>query len=162
MDNQELYQARCVPPPPKLVVERLDPSLPMPQYAREGDSGFDLYASTDPEYQVIHCRVEMQEMVQVPLGVRAHIPEGYEVQIRPRSGYTSDGLVVQFGTIDSGYRGEWIANVLNTTDYRVFKINHGIKLAQAVLAPVTRADIVEGVVSTDTDRGTGGFGSTGR
>jgi dUTP pyrophosphatase len=71
------------------------------------------------------------------------------------------GLIANFGTVDAGYRGELqvsITNVGNST----MKLRHGDRIAQAVLAPVTRANIVEGVVSTDTERGTDGFGSTGR
>ena len=146
------------PPPPKLVVERLDPSLPMPQYAREGDSGFDVYAAWNDVWA--NC----WEPVLIPLGIRAEIPEGYEIQIRPRSSVGLSGVIIlnSPGTIDAGYRGEWKIPMMSTKIHHNQMFRRGERIAQAVLAPVTRANIVEGVVSTDTERSTNGFGSTGR
>jgi dUTP pyrophosphatase len=140
-----------------LTIERLDPSLPMPKYAKEGDSGFDLHMSLRGSDLLVHH----QDTVKIPTGVRCCIPDGYELQIRPRSSMNHKGLIANFGTVDAGYRGELqvsITNVGNST----MKLRHGDRIAQAVLAPVTRANIVEGVVSTDTERGTVGFGSTVR
>jgi len=141
---------------PDLIIERLDPSLPMPKYAKEGDAGFDLYAAES-----------IPDMARIPYvmstGIRVHIPKGYELQIRSRSSLASNGVFVvnSPGTIDEGYRGE-IKVILGQTGDRGVFINKGDRIAQAVLAPVTRANIVEGVVSTDTERGEAGFGSTGR
>lgn len=138
----------------RLVIERLDDSLPMPQYAREGDSGFDLSSAEDWVIGPGLCE-------KISTGLRFHIPEGYEVQIRPRSSLSILGLPAQFGTIDQGYRGEVIVILANISK-GTKRIRKGERIAQAVLTPVTRANIVEGVVSTDTERGEGGFGSTGR
>ena len=149
---------------PKLIIERLDPSVPMPKYAREGDSGFDLHVGSrgvEKTFEGGWFQIQPGRTVQVAMGVRADIPEGYEVQIRPRSGKASKGLVAQFGTVDSGYRGEWMVILHNNTT-EVRTVDSGDRIAQAVLVPVTQANIVEGAVSTDTERGEAGFGSTGR
>jgi dUTP pyrophosphatase len=136
----------------------------MPKYAKEGDSGFDLRAckldGPPDDYGNTRQYIHPGETATISVGVRAEIPEGYEIQIRPRSGKTREGIVAQFGTIDTGYRGEWKVNLLNTSD-EIRVIHYRDAVAQAVLAPVTRANIVEGVVSTDTERGEAGFGSTG-
>jgi len=145
---------------PTLTIERLDPSLPMPQYAKEGDSGFDLYAFLDLNDGDMLV-LDPQSTYKVCLGIRAAIPEGWEAQVRPRSSMSARGITVQLGTIDSGYRGMWYASITNTSD-TPYALMHLDRIAQAVLAPVTRANIVEGVVSTDTERGEAGFGSTGR
>tara|TARA_R110002020_G_scaffold77802_2_gene196308 strand:- start:129 stop:548 length:420 start_codon:yes stop_codon:yes gene_type:complete len=137
-----------------LIIERLDPSLPMPTYAREGDSAMDLYAAKDMD-------LGGDQRGLMPLGIKMNIPNGYEVQIRPRSGLTKMCLDVKFGTVDSGYRGELMTNIHNCSG-NTAKIKKGMRICQAVLAPVTRANIVEGTVNTDTERGEGGFGSTGR
>lgn len=137
-----------------LRIERLDPSLPMPHYAHEGDAGFDLYAAKDMTLTSFQRGI-------MPLGVKFHIPSGYEVQIRGRSGMTKMGLDVKFGTIDAGYRGEAKTNIHNCS-HSLANIKYGMRICQAVLAPVTRAHIVEGTVKNDTDRGEGGFGSTGK
>ena len=137
-----------------LIVQRIDPTLPLPTYAREGDSGFDLRA--DDDYVLNPHKAE-----KIGTGLLFHIPEGYEVQIRPRSSMSSIGLPAQFGTVDNGYRGEVVVILANLNEGTRL-IRKGDRIAQAVLAPVTQANIVEGVVSTDTERGEGGFGSTGR
>lgn len=142
----------------RLVIERIDPSLPMPTYAHGGDAGFDLYAAL----KSVKC-VDLQshDTMKIPTGIRMVIPEGYEVQIRPRSSKASEGLVAQFGTVDCGYRGQLFINLTNNTE-SVKVVWYGDRIAQAVLTPVTRANIVEGNVENDTERGEGGFGSTGR
>jgi len=137
-----------------LIVQRIDPTLPLPTYAREGDSGFDLRA--DDDYVLNPHKAE-----KIGTGLLFHIPEGYEVQIRPRSSMSSIGLPAQFGTVDNGYRGE-VSVILANLNEGTRLIRKGDRIAQAVLAPVTQANIVEGVVSTDTERGCSGFGSTGR
>lgn len=151
----------------RLVIERIDTSLPMPTYAHEGDSGFDLYAYgipwTSPEDLVTEFvnRIDPGETLKIHTGYRAVIPEGFEIQIRPRGGKTEEGLVAQFGTVDTGYRGWWWVNLLNTSQ-KPKTVSSLDRIAQAVLAPVTRAHIVEGVVACDTDRGKNGLGSTGK
>ena len=145
-------------PNPTLTIERLDPTLPMPQYAHGDDSGFDVYAAWNDVW------ADCWQPVLVPLGIRAEIPEGYEIQIRPRSSIGLSGVIIlnSPGTIDAGYRGEWKIPMMSMKMHHNQMFRRGEKIAQAVLAPVTRANIVEGVVSVDTERGTDGFGSTGR
>lgn len=139
---------------PEVVVERSDPDNPLPTYAREGDSGFDLSAGCYYGFGPWETHV-------VSTGIFMHIPEGYEIQIRPRSSLSKEGILVHFGTVDEGYRGEIKVIMTNLTP-SLQKVYGGDRIAQAVLAPVTRATIVEGTVSVDTERGKQGFGSTGR
>lgn len=160
-------EVRFVLPHPTLTIERLDPSLPMPKYAKEGDAGFDLYAARE-------CILYPGTTLLIPTGIRVEIPEGYELQIRPRSSMGCQGIIIPNspGTIDQGYRGEikvpihWLRDDTDGKDYEgkddYLPIVYGQRIAQAVLAPVTRANIVEGEVSTDTERGEDGFGSSGR
>ncbi len=148
-----------------LIIERIDPSLPMPTYAHEGDAGFDLlyYVPTSYDYKG-PIPINPGEMLQLRTGIKLCIPSGYEVQLRSKSGMTWHyGLVVANspGTIDSGYTAEVSVLLMNISD-RIQTVASGQKICQAVLAPVTRANIVEGKVENDTDRGEGGFGSTGK
>ena len=94
-------------------------------------------------------------------GLAAEIPEGYELQVRPRSGLQcKSGVVAGWGTVDSGYRGD-IGVVLYNFNDDYFKIEKGARIAQLVLAPVTIAEISETDELSETARGDGGFGSTG-
>lgn len=139
--------------PPVLVVERLTDTAVLPDYAHATDSGFDIYADED-----IHIAPHKAEAI--PTGLRFQIPAGYEVQLRPRSSRSLIGLPAQFGTIDEGYRGE-IAVIMANMNSGTRFIQRGEKIAQGILTPVSRAAIIEDSVSIDTDRGVGGFGSTG-
>ena len=160
-DNWEIIsvpndkQVWTPPDPHTLTIERLDTSLPMPTYAHEGDSGFDLYVSQG-------MVIEKHGTEVYPTGIKCVIPEGYELQIRPRSSMSKVGLLAHFGTVDAGYRGEIMVTLTELHGKTDGCINKGTRIAQAVLAPVTRAHIVEGVVACDTERGEGGFGSTGK
>ena len=127
-------------------------------YAHAGDAGFDLKAAiAAPVF------IGFGEVVIVPAGVAMAVPEGHEVQIRPRSGLAAKlGLTVVNapGTIDAGYRGE-IQVILSCLKREGAEIRPGDRLAQAVLAPVLRA-VLAAVTSLDeTARGAGGLGSTG-
>lgn len=130
-----------------------------PSYAHPGDSGFDIRAAVPKD----GLFVDDHDVVDVPTGLRFAIPEGYELQIRPRSGLSKFLRILNApGTVDSGYRGEIFVRVLAQpgTEY---VINRGDKIAQAVLAPVYRALLEElSEIPTNTARGEGGFGSTGR
>ncbi len=133
--------------------------LESPSYAHPGDAGFDIRAAV-PEGGLL---VDDHDVVDIPTGLRFEIPDGYEIQIRPRSGLSKYLRILNApGTVDCGYRGEVFIRVLAQpgSDYT---INRGDKIAQAVLCPVYRA-ILERIpeVSSDTARGMGGFGSTGR
>lgn len=94
-------------------------------------------------------------------GLCAEIPPGYELQIRSRSGLAMRGIQAHFGTIDEDYRGELKVILYNHSE-EPLEINHGDRIAQAVLAPVVRAVIEEAEELSDTVRGDGGFGSSGR
>lgn len=133
----------------------------MPNYAHDGDSGFDFFAAAN-------IRVCPQSFgTLVPTGLAFEIPCGFELQIRPRSGMTKKTHIRVSnspGTVDSSYRGEVGILIDNLAPYgsRPFFIRKGDKIAQGVIAPVVRAELVEAQVLTDTERGGGGFGSTGQ
>lgn len=168
----------------KLGFKKLDPRAQLPKYAHEGDAGMDVFALDD-------AKLPLHMPTMVHTGIAAEIPDGYEIQVRPRSGLACKGVTVwnSPGTVDSKYRGEicvilmylnneseqWnepqrdprtgemIIVGVGTRRKQMYEVKAGDKIAQLVLAPVTFADPyeVEGELS-ETDRGTGGFGSTGR
>lgn len=129
-----------------------------PSYAHEGDAGFDIRAAV-PEYGV---HMDSFMTYDVPTGLRFEIPEGYELQIRPRSGMSKQITILNSpGTIDSGYRGELFIRISARPGQLPF-ISRGMRIAQAVLAPIYRADLQRTAeISSDTARGEGKFGSTG-
>lgn len=136
-----------------------DADLSLPAYATEGAAGMDLCADLKGG------SITLQPLARalVPTGLRMEIEIGYELQIRPRSGLALKlGLTLLNapGTIDSDYRGEVGVIMINLSDAPV-TLNHGDRIAQGVLAPVTRANIVLAATLTPTARGAGGFGSTG-
>jgi dUTP diphosphatase len=139
-------------------VKRLDPNLPLPAYARDGDAGLDLVAATS-------VMLAPGERALVPTGIAVAIPEGYAGFVQPRSGLALRhglGLVNSPGLIDSGYRGE-IAVILVNHDLSVpVKIERGDKVAQLVVVPVVHARLVECHELPESARGPGGFGSSGR
>ena len=141
-----------------LKVKKLNEAAVLPQYAHEGDSGFDLVA-------VKEVVIEAGETKKVPIGLAFDIPQGYELQIRPRSGITSKTeLRVQLGTVDSGYKGEISAivdNIANSMIGSSATVRIGDRIAQGVIAPVIRATIQESDDVGSSERGTNGFGSTG-
>ncbi|MBI1171483.1 dUTP diphosphatase [bacterium] len=144
--------------------EWADRSQPLPRYETPGAAGADLRANLAPEDRAAGLTLAPMQRMIVPTGIRVEIPEGYEMQIRPRS-----GLAVKFGislpntpgTIDSDYRGPLGVALINLGS-EPFLIRHGDRIAQAVVAPVRQArfEVVDSL--GETDRGSGGFGSTGR
>ena len=136
---------------------------PDPSYQKEGDSGFDLMANLPQDATIV---VEPLKRVLVPTGLHFQIPIGFELQVRPRSGLAlKNGITVLNtpGTVDSGYRGEVMVILFNTGE-EPFTIKNGDRIAQGVISPVqTRKTTKFARVNTlDTsDRGAGGFGSTG-
>lgn len=149
--------------PVRVPVERLPHGrdLPLPAYATPGAAGLDLLAAL-PEERPLTLRP--LERALVPTGLRLALPEGFEAQVRPRSGLAlRHGLTVLNapGTIDSDYRGEVGVLLVNLGSEPV-TVRRGERIAQLVLAPVCRLAWQEGPVDRDaTARGTGGFGSTG-
>lgn len=132
--------------------------LPLPKYATEGSSGMDLQA--DIKETIVLAK---GERILVPTGISIALPQEYEAQIRPRSGLAlKHGITVLNtpGTVDADYRGE-IKIILANLSNQDFIIERGMRIAQMVIAPVTKAVIVESELLDDTERGSGGFGSTG-
>lgn len=145
-------------------VEGADRTVPLPAYASAGAAGADLRANLPAQQRATGRLLRAGARVLVPTGLRLEIPEGYEVQIRPRSGLAlKHGLTLPNtpGTIDSDYRGPLGVILLNTGD-RAVRIGHGDRIAQMVVAPVTRAAFTLAECLGETTRGAGGFGSTGR
>ncbi len=140
-----------------------DRSLGLPAYATDGAAGADLRANF-PEGQRDGVTVQPGQRYLVPTGLRMAIPEGYEVQLRPRSGLAlKHGITLPNspGTIDSDYRGPLGVIVMNAGD-EAFHIEHGMRVAQMIVAPVVQARFDLAETLDDTARGVGGFGSTGR
>lgn len=141
-----------------------DPAVPLPVYATAGAAGADLRANLPAEARAAGIVLAPMERRLVPTGLRVEIPEGFEMQIRPRSGLARDHgvtLVNPPGTIDCDYRGPLGVLMVNLGD-APFVIGHGERIAQAVVAPVSRAAFAEAASLGETLRGAGGFGSTGR
>jgi dUTP pyrophosphatase len=138
-----------------------DTSLPLPTYETAGAAGADLRANFSDKGSVT---LDPGARALVPTGLAVEIPEGFEMQIRPRSGAAlKQGLSLPNtpGTIDSDYRGPLGVIVINLGQDPI-QIAHGDRIAQAVIAPVVQAqfDLVDEL--SETERGAGGFGSTGR
>jgi len=130
----------------------------LPEYQTSGSAGMDMYAAND---EPIHIKVGARALV--PCGFSLAIPEGYEGQIRPRSGLANGfGVTVLNapGTIDSDYRGEVRVLLINHGD-DPYVITRGMRIAQLVVAPVSRVTWSEKDALPDTSRGSGGFGHTG-
>jgi len=174
-----LDKAHIIAPPPSLFYTRIGfkkvhPDAKLPTYAHEGDAGMDVYAV---ENQFLDLNVP----TLVKTGLVADIPVGYEIQVRPRSGLALKGVTVfnAPGTVDAKYRGE-IGVVMYAVKGNI-TINHGFKsengcitqlvdkyeihkgdrIAQLVIAPVTKCEPFEVMEVGETERGTGGFGSSG-
>ncbi len=146
------------PDPVPVRVRRLDtnPDLPLPAYATAGAAGMDVVAAET-------VTIAPGARHAVATGLALAIPPGYEIQVRPRSGLAlKHGVTVPNtpGTIDSDYRGELKVILINHGD-APFAIARGDRVAQLVLAPVTRAHWLEASELDATTRGEGGFGSTG-
>ncbi|GMG82959.1 dUTP diphosphatase [Paralimibaculum aggregatum] len=140
-----------------------DPALPLPDYATAGSAGMDLYASLQPDDRAEGLALPSLGRVLVPTGLAIAIPEGHEGQVRPRSGLAvRHGVTVANapGTIDSDYRGE-LGVLLTNLSLETYWVSHGTRIAQLVIAPVTRARLVPAESLPGTARGEGGFGSTG-
>ncbi len=137
-----------------------DPTFELPFHATADAAGADVRASLPEKGEMV---VAPGARVLVPTGLSMEIPSGYEIQVRPRSGLSlkTPLLVVNApGTIDADYRGE-VQVIVGNFGSVPFKIEHGLRLAQLVLAPVWRAEYVAVDDLSTTARGSGGFGSTG-
>ena len=155
--------ARLEPPPaqPPLPVQvvRLDPDLPAPAYARSGDAGADLVARVDVTLAANGGRA------LVPTGVALAIPPGYAGFVQPRSGLALRNGVTCLNTpglIDSGYRDELAVLLVNTDPEAPYEVHRGDRIAQLVIQRVETAVFVDVDELGESERGLGGFGSTGR
>lgn len=134
----------------------LEEGIEPPEYATEGAVGLDLRAKEDVELRPLERKL-------VPTGLRIAVPQGYEAQVRPRSGLAlrhGISMVNTPGTIDPDYRGEVRVLLINLGQEAV-KLERGERIAQMVICPVARASVVVEVELDETARSTGGFGSTG-
>ncbi|MCC5986782.1 MAG: dUTP diphosphatase [Pararhodobacter sp.] len=141
-----------------------DKAVALPAYASAGAAGADIRANLPPESRESGLLLAPMQRAIVPTGLRVAIPEGYEMQLRPRSGLAAKhGLTLLNtpGTIDADYRGP-LGVVMINMGGEPYRIAHGERIAQAVLAPVVRAAFTPVAALDATARGEGGFGSTGR
>ena len=141
----------------KVRVKRLSPDASIPKAAKAGDVAFDLYSTIDYE-------LRPRERFAVPTGIAVEIPPGYEGQVRPRSGLAlKEGVTVLNtpGTVDSGYRGE-IKTIMINHNEESFMVTKGMRISQLAIRPVPEVEFIEVEELSDTERGEGGFGSTGR
>ncbi len=141
-----------------------DPDIPLPRYATPGAAGADIRANLPMEQRQTGLTLAPMQRLLVPTGLRLQIPPGFEVQVRPRSGLSlKHGLTLPNtpGTIDSDYRGPVGVPMVNLSD-TPYTIRHGERIAQIVVAPVFLARFAVVDALDETDRGSGGFGSTGR
>ena len=144
----------------KLVRLAHGEGLDLPSYETAGAAGMDLRAAVETDAAIT---LQPGERALIPTGFIFEIPAGFEAQIRPRSGLAFKHGITCLnspGTIDSDYRGEVKALLINH-GAEPFVIERGMRIAQMVIAPVTRATVCEAGETTDTTRGAGGFGSTG-
>ena len=141
----------------ELPVMLLDDAMPLPRYQRDGDAGFDLHSRLDLELWAGEREV-------VPTGLAVAIPSGYAGLVLPRSGLAARhgiALVNSPGLIDAGYRGEVAVILLNTDRREAFRVRRGDRIAQMVIQKVEQADLLAVAELDETERGAGGFGSTG-
>lgn len=141
----------------QVKIQKIHPQAKVPFYAHKGDAGLDLYSVDDVE-------ITPGDIKLVHTGIIMELPEGTEAQVRPRSGLALKhgiSLVNSPGTIDEGYRGEVGVIVINHGK-ETFHVEVGTKIAQMVIKPVLRCDVVEAESLSETSRGEGGFGSSGK
>ncbi len=132
--------------------------MALPKYETDGSSGLDLAAYTDKQIKILPGKSEI-----ISTGLAVAIPKNFEIQIRPRSGLAAKSQISVLntpGTIDADYRGELKVILINLSD-KVFVVEKGLRIAQMVLCPVVKATLKEVTNLENTERGSGGFGSTG-
>lgn len=145
-------------PEPTLKVRKLRPGATLPYRATPGAAGYDLFACIEDESGV---ELTMHPKL-ISTGIAIEAPRGYDVQIRPRSGLSSRGVGVTFGTVDSDYRGEIMVTMYLFSPQASHEVRHGDRIAQMVVARLADLPIEEVNMLTTTERGEGGHGSTGR
>ena len=142
----------------EILIKKLSKNINLPKYETEGSSGMDLAAHIEKT-----IKIEPGKSAIIPTGIAISIPKNFEIQIRPRSGLAAKNQISVLntpGTIDSDYRGE-IKVILINLGKKSFTIENKKRIAQMVLCPIVKAKIKEVKSLEKTDRGVGGFGSTG-
>ena len=142
----------------KILVKKNSKNIKLPDYKTIGSSGMDLVAYTKKKIIIKPGKTAM-----VPTGFSVAIPKNYEIQIRPRSGLAAKKSITVLntpGTVDSDYRGE-IKVILINQGQETFNVEKGLRIAQMVVCPVVQVQIKEVEDLSETERGKGGFGSTG-
>ena len=140
-----------------VLVKRLDPSVPLPQYGKAGDAGADITTRID-------VTIEPGERLLVPTGLSIALPFGYAAFVHPRSGLAIKhgvSMVNAPGTVDAGYRGELQVILINHDQREPISFKKGDRIAQLVIQRVEAAAFIEVDVLPGSERATGGFGSTG-
>jgi len=143
--------------PVRVLVQRLDPDVPLPRYALPGDAGADVVTT-------VGIRLEPGQRAVLPTGIAIALPDGYAAFVHPRSGLAARAgmsLVNTPGTIDAGYRGELKVIVINHDPRSPIDLRRGDRIAQLVIQRVEEATFVEVERLPDSERGAGGHGSTG-
>ena len=142
----------------KILIKRLSKQVSLPKYETSGSSGMDLAANIDT-----NINIDPGKSAIIPTGLALSIPKGFEVQIRPRSGLAAKQKISVLntpGTIDPDYRGE-IKVILINLGHEPFRVEKGLRIAQMVVCPIVQAQLKEVDDLSETERGKGGFGSTG-
>jgi len=142
----------------EILIKRFSKEIPLPKYETDGASGMDLAANIENNIEIAPGK-----SATIPTGLAVSIPKNFEIQIRPRSGLAAKNQISVLntpGTIDADYRGELKVILINLGKEN-FKIEKGLRIAQMVLCPVVKATLKEVDTLEKTNRGSGGFGSTG-
>ena len=142
----------------EILIKKLSKDVSLPKYETEGSSGLDLAANIDKQIKISPGKTQI-----IPTGLAVAIPKNFEIQIRPRSGLAAKSQISVLntpGTIDADYRGELKVILINLSD-KVFVVEKGLRIAQMVVSPVIKAKLKEVTELENTERGSGGFGSTG-
>ena len=142
----------------EILIKRLSKNVILPRYETGDSSGLDLAANTDEQIKILPGKSEI-----IPTGLAVAIPKNFEIQIRPRSGLAAKSQVSVLntpGTIDADYRGEIKVILINLSN-KVFIVEKGLRIAQMVVCPVIKVSLKEVTKLEITERGSGGFGSTG-
>ncbi len=142
----------------KVLIKKLKNNIPTPKYETPGSSGMDIAASLEKD-----IIIKPGEKMIIPTGIAVSIPENFEIQIRPRSGLAAKNnlsILNTPGTIDSDYRGE-IKVILINLGKNDFVVKNGLRIAQIILCPVEKFQLQDVKELPESNRGSGGFGSTG-
>ena len=142
----------------EVLIKRLSKNIELPKYETNGSSGMDLSANIEKQ-----IKIEPGKTSIIPTGISVSIPKNFEIQIRSRSGLAAKSQISVLnspGTIDADYRGELKVILINLGN-KTYEVERGARIAQMVLCPIVKARLKEVNNLDDTDRGAGGFGSTG-